>query len=257
MLERWDTGPTWLPTGSSAGGLRRQHYDVVLLDVQMPEMDGLEAAAYRGSVARGHAPAADRDDRPGHAWRPRALSGSRHARSRQQARPAGGTAARARVLRAGGPSATPTARGVPGDRPPRRPRRRSRGGGADPRRGSRRQPSAAPGARRARLRRRPHRPLRARHTGRLDDLERPWRPTTPGGRTSGPRAQVELRQPRSDADVGAGGLAGAIGIGGAARGAAAVATALRQEFGRARPLLEDERHAPFGAGGRVDVGNRR
>jgi CheY-like chemotaxis protein len=45
LLERWGYRPDVVSNGLEVlDALRRQHYDVVLLDVQMPEMDGLEAA---------------------------------------------------------------------------------------------------------------------------------------------------------------------------------------------------------------------
>ena len=45
LLVRWGYRPDAVSNGLEVlDALRRQHYDIVLLDVQMPEMDGLEAA---------------------------------------------------------------------------------------------------------------------------------------------------------------------------------------------------------------------
>ena len=45
LLERWGYRPDVVSNGLEVlEALHRQHYDIVLLDVQMPEMDGLEAA---------------------------------------------------------------------------------------------------------------------------------------------------------------------------------------------------------------------
>ena len=45
LLERWGYRPDAVSDGLEVlDALRRRHYDIVLLDVQMPEMDGLEAA---------------------------------------------------------------------------------------------------------------------------------------------------------------------------------------------------------------------
>ena len=48
LLERWGHTVTVASTGQEVlTALARQAYDLVLMDVQMPEMDGLEATAIR------------------------------------------------------------------------------------------------------------------------------------------------------------------------------------------------------------------